>query len=54
VEAVWSTDPGNGGDSGQIIVNRIKGISNTTKINFTIGSGGIWSNDKAGDTIVKC
>ena len=48
---------GNGGDAGQLIVKKIKGITNTTKINITIGQGGKVVNyvgNKAGDTIVSC
>jgi hypothetical protein len=48
---------GNGGDAGQLIVKQIRGITNTTKINITIGQGGKVVNyvgNKAGDTIVSC
>ena len=44
---------GNGGDAGQLIIKQIRGITNTTKINITIGQGGQGGN-KAGDTIVSC
>jgi len=48
---------GNGGDAGQLIIKKIRGITNTTKINITIGQGGKvvdYVGNKAGDTIVSC
>ena len=49
---------GNGGDAGQIVINKIKGILNNTKLNITIGTGGYYSQDnipqKGSDTIVSC
>jgi hypothetical protein len=44
---------GNGGDSGQIVIQKIRGISNETKISINIGAGGT-SYIKGGDTIVTC
>ena len=49
--------PGNGGDAGQIIIKKIKGITAETKINITIGQGGKIINfapTKAGNTTVSC
>jgi hypothetical protein len=49
--------PGNGGDAGQIIIKKVRGIASTTLINITIGQGGKNSNLRpqiAGNTTVSC
>ena len=48
---------GNGGDAGQLIIKKVRGVSITSKINITIGQGGKIVNsipEKAGDTILSC